>query len=288
MLRGLLARVATVLVGVTASIAPLAAQAPCPERMPLPAYAHNDYDNGAPLHDALRLGYAGVEADVVLVNGALLVAHDRRGARSGRTFETLYLRPLRELVARCATVQPRGRRFLLNVELKERSPAAYDSLTALLGRYSDLVASAHPLADTLERAPTRARQSPVEVMLVGWHPPLAELARRDTLLARVQAKITSIDGSVDTTSAAIGMVSLDYGKTVGRDRRHAGEWLATLRRAKLAVPGRLARVYNVPPRAEIYAVLLGAGVDLIGTEDLRRTRRELTRLLAVDRTDSAP
>ena len=130
---------AVAVLGLSVLGASLGAQTPCSDRAPLPAYAHNDYDNAAPLHDALRLGYTGAEADLVLVDGVLLVAHERLDARGGRTFEALYLRPLLDLVARCATVIAPPRKFLLSVELKERSRAAHDSLEALLGRYEDVV-----------------------------------------------------------------------------------------------------------------------------------------------------
>ena len=276
--------------------APLGVQIPCPEQAPLPAYAHNDYENRRPLWDALRLGFAGVEADVVLVDGALLVAHGRRGARPGRTLEALYLRPLRDLVKRCGTVLPVARAFLLNIEIKERSPAAHDSLVALLGRYPDVVGP----ADRGPAHPTKAGRAgppgepwpgaaPVEVVLVGWHPPLPELARQMPLLARVQQKLTSAEAVAPVTPAGlVRLVSLDYGKTIGRDRRGSDRWLAALRRAKAAGPGRLARVYNAPVHRAVYAALLAAGVDLIGTEDLAGTRRELDRVLAVDRRAGAP
>ena len=49
---------------------------------PLPqAHAHNDYEHTRPLHDALSHGFTSVEADVWLVDGELLVAHDRDGRR---------------------------------------------------------------------------------------------------------------------------------------------------------------------------------------------------------------
>ena len=278
LVRGLRFPSAVTAVGLNALLAPLGAQAACNEgRATLPAYAHNDYDNAAPLHDALRLGYTGAEADLVLVDGVLLVAHERRDARGGRTFEALYLRPLLDLVARCATVIAPPRKFLLSVELKERSRAAHDSLEALLGRYEDVVGTIDPQGDA--SAPVaRQREAPVEVVLVGWHPALEELARRSTLHARVQLKLGSPDAREPAQSALVRLVSLDYGKTIGRNRRRADAWLAALRRAKQAMPGRIARVYNVPVRAVVYAELLEAGVDLIGTEDLARTRRELARL----------
>jgi hypothetical protein len=270
------------IVGLSTLVAPLGAQTLCNDRATLPAYAHNDYDNAAPLHDALRLGYAGVEADLVLVDGVLLVAHARRDARPGRTFEALYLRPLRELVARCTKVISPTRRFLLNVELKERSRAAYDSLAALLGRYQDVVGSVESASAASARV-ARQREAPVEAVLVGWHPPIGELAERQTIHARVQLKIGSTESTDIAPSALVRLVSLDYGKTIGRDRSRAGAWLGALRSARDAMPGRVARVYNVPVRAEVYVELLEAGVDLIGTEDLSGTRRELARVHALRR-----
>jgi hypothetical protein len=246
--------------------APLAAQSPCPDHPPLPAYAHNDYENPSPLHDALRLGYAGVEADVVLVRGTLVVAHERRSARAGRTLEALYLRPLREVMQRCGGVLSSNHRFLLNIELKERSRSAYDSLVALLGRYGDLVGGAG-FAGSLD------------VVLVGWHPPAKELDRAIFPVAGIQRKIARLDARAEEDAGGlVRLVSLDYGKTIGRDLSRRDEWLAALRRAKGEGQGRIARVYDVPVRHEVYSLLLAAGVDLIGTEDLEGTRRELAQI----------
>ena len=62
---------------------------------PLPqAHAHNDYEHPRPLHDALSHGFTSVEADVWLVDGELLVAHDLEDVQPGRTLESLYLDPL--------------------------------------------------------------------------------------------------------------------------------------------------------------------------------------------------
>jgi len=97
-----------------AAFATGAVQPPCP-RSTLPAYAHNDYENARPLIDALRLGFSGVEADVFLVDGVLRVGHDRQQAQRGKTLETLYLIPLREIISRCGRLTHDGRGFLLAV-----------------------------------------------------------------------------------------------------------------------------------------------------------------------------
>src|SRR5438552_1521932 len=63
-------------------------------------HAHNDYLHKRPLLDALENGFCSVEADIHLVGGKLLVAHERQATSPERTLEALYLDPLRERVKR--------------------------------------------------------------------------------------------------------------------------------------------------------------------------------------------
>src|SRR5437773_10074144 len=61
-------------------------------------HAHNDYEHQRPLLDALDHGFCSVEADIYLVDGKLLVGHNRKDLRPNKTLETLYLEPLRERI----------------------------------------------------------------------------------------------------------------------------------------------------------------------------------------------
>src|SRR5262249_51413181 len=63
-------------------------------------HAHNDYEHKRPLFDALEHGFCSVEADIYLVDGQLLVAHQRNQVKSERTLQKLYLEPLRERVSK--------------------------------------------------------------------------------------------------------------------------------------------------------------------------------------------
>jgi hypothetical protein len=66
------------------------------------AHAHNDYEHDRPLYDALDHRFKSVEADIWLVDGELVVAHDAedvpQAAEQGRTLRSLYLEPLRQRV----------------------------------------------------------------------------------------------------------------------------------------------------------------------------------------------
>lgn len=221
------------------------------------------------MHDALALGYRGVEADFFLVRGQLLVAHDRRDVDARRTLEGMYLRPLRDIVARCGRVLPYGEPFLLNIEAKTKGPDSYHALMKLLARYQDML--------TVVRDGV-VHPGPIQVVLVGWHPPLEELAREPMRLAAVQWKLTSKTSVAPSQPAhLVRLVSLDYGKTIrwsgqGRPPARARGTLARLMRDRNQVPGRIARVYDLPANGAIYRWLLDSGVDLIGAKNLDTTR----------------
>lgn len=250
----------------------MSAQSDCP-RGALPAYAHNDYANPHPLHDALSLGYQGVEADVFLVGGELRLGHDRRAAEQGAAFEAQYLAPLRSLVARCETLTASGRPFLLNVELKEQSRPAFDTLVALLARYPELFAPGGNAVAGGHSAPA------LDIVLVGWDP-LVPADGSQMSLGR-QVRLRRADGrAVDTTDPSIRLISLDYSERMAKwwmrmvpARR--GRWLSTLRAVKMACPSQRIRAYHVPVDQRIYKELLAAGVDLIGTQSLAATARLL-------------
>lgn len=105
------------------------------------AHAHNDYEHDRPLHDALSNGFKSVEADVWLVDGELLVAHDRQDVQSGRTLESLYLRPLRDLAKReRGSIHPRDPdTFTLLVDIKSEAAATYLALHTALRRHRQIL-----------------------------------------------------------------------------------------------------------------------------------------------------
>jgi hypothetical protein len=260
--------------------AQLPAQSECP-RGRLPAYAHNDYLNEHPLYEALSLGYEGVEADVFLVTGELQLGHDRRAAAQDGNFETLYLEPLRALVARCGTLTADGQPFLLTVEIKETSRPTFDTLVAVLARYPDVFSPSSGQA-----AATGRGTPPVQAVLVGWYPP--GFADSISIPLSRQARLQHADKMpAEAADRAVGLISLDYAETIGRrwampwQRRH---WLSTIRATKAAFPARRIRAYHVPVNERIYRELLAAGVDLIGTPELAETARLLGGVAVQDKT----
>lgn len=72
---------------------------------PKPIHSHNDYWRKVPLFTALQQGCMSVEADVWLFdtpekNNTLYVGHDRAALQPGRTFQSLYIQPIVEILER--------------------------------------------------------------------------------------------------------------------------------------------------------------------------------------------
>jgi glycerophosphoryl diester phosphodiesterase len=114
---------------------PKAYDAPAVRALPS-AHAHNDYDHRRPLQDALDRGFNSVEADVWLVDGELLVAHDLADAKPGRTLESLYLQPLADRVrANHGQVYKHGRDFQLLIDIKSDGVSTYAAVDKALAKY---------------------------------------------------------------------------------------------------------------------------------------------------------
>lgn len=106
------------------------------------AHAHNDYLHDRPLLDALDSGFTSVEADVWLVDGQLLVAHDLVDVSPGRTLESLYLGPLRERVRANGGSVYAGddNTFQLLIDIKSDGPATYLAVHRALKRHQTMLA----------------------------------------------------------------------------------------------------------------------------------------------------
>src|SRR5438034_1872133 len=104
------------------------------------AHAHNDYEHKRPLFDALECGFCSVEADIWLVDGKLLVAHDRNQVEPERTLQALYLDPLRERARRNGgRVYLHGPEVTLMVDVKSDAEKTYTALREVLKEYSDVL-----------------------------------------------------------------------------------------------------------------------------------------------------
>lgn len=222
-------------------------------------HSHNDYEHPRPLFDALALGYASVEADVVL-DGGLLVTHDGVSIRG--TLRSLYLEPLQAMVSSAGAVLPDGGAFTLWVDLKQGSPALQDALAAELTAFA-------PMLTRFDDA--HVTEGAVTVVLTGNGSAKRALVDRPPprFWCRDDGQVQSQDPPADTKWR---YYAVDWLRTVG--------WTGTgtipeadLVKVKGALErahakGRKLRYYGSPDTPEYWRLMRELGLDFIGTDDL--------------------
>ena len=231
---------------------------------PLPlerAHAHNDYEHPRPLLDALAQGFCSVEADIFLVEGRLLVAHETSQTKPERTLETLYLDPLQERVRQHGgRVYPGGPGFTLLIDLKTDGEVTYAALKPVLERYASILT---------EFTPTDIRTNAVTVILSG-NRPLAVLAAESRRLAALDGRLTDLQSNL-----AVSLMPLvsDNGSAQFAWRGNGplpsdqAERLRALVQTAHA-QGRRIRFWGLPDQPAAWQALWDAGVDLINTDRL--------------------
>jgi len=243
---------------ITAGVTSLAQASPKPL---LRVHAHNDYQHTRPLLDALDHGFCSVEADVYLVDGRLLVAHDRSQVKPERTLDALYLDPLRERIRKNGGhVYPDGPEFTLLVELKGDWKTSYPVLRDVLKRYADLLTVFKD-----GKKETRA----IRVIITGH--------RSREMFAGETVRYASLDGDLadlDSSDSAdlIPWISGSWYQTF---KWHGTDAIPPDEKAKLKgivakahQQGRLVRFWGAPDKPAFWAELYADGVDLINTDDL--------------------
>ncbi|MGW0555980.1 phosphatidylinositol-specific phospholipase C/glycerophosphodiester phosphodiesterase family protein [Streptomyces sp. NPDC002926] len=239
------------------------------------AHAHNDYLHERPLHDALSHGFTSVEADVFLVNGELLVAHEPADLDPTRTLRSLYLDPLLTRVKANHGSVYRGYRrpVQLLVDIKTDGAAAYLELDRQLRHYRRMLSTC---------AYGHVRLGAVTPVISG------DRAARVPMEAQ-RVRYAFYDGRLEDlgTSAPASFVPL-----ISSNWTQSFSWLGTGRfpaaeRQKLHSivadahdHGQRVRFWATPDvagpdRDAVWTELLAARVDHINTDDLAALERFL-------------
>lgn len=236
------------------------------------AHAHNDYWHFRPLLQALDNGFMSVEADVHLLKGDLLVAHEAFFTRKGRSLEKLYLRPLYERAKAndFRSIYADGpQEFTLYIDIKQGCPHICDTLIAQLQRYADMLT-------VWEHG--KKRPGAVHVIM-GACGREHEWLNAEKRWFSFDAGFGAVGGVFDSTAIARVSTSLrSYCQWRGHGSM-APEELEQLRKAIAAAhaEGREVRFWAATNRPKVWELLLNEGADLINVDRLRRFRRFMER-----------
>jgi hypothetical protein len=235
-----------------------ASERPLPVSLP---HAHNDYLHPRPLLDALSYGFVSVEADIHLVDGKLLVAHDLDKTRADRTLESLYLEPLAERArANANRIHPGHEEFFLLIDIKSAASTTYAALRVVLERYEDVLT---------RFTDSDIQRGAVTVVLSG-NRPFDEIAGQRERLCGIDGRLSDLNrlppmGRMPWISDNWFQHFKWNGQgTMPDNERKKLETLVH----QVHAEGRRLRFWAHPDRPEAWRVLREAGVDFINTDRL--------------------
>ncbi len=244
------------------------------------AHAHNDYEHARPLFDALDEGFTSVEADIYLVGGELLVAHDPEDLDPARTLTSLYLEPLRQRVIDNHGGVYRGYRdFQLLIDIKTEGESTYAALDALLRepRYAFLWTT-YRYGHVRTRAVTA---------VVSGNRPRATMAAQPTRVAFYDGRIVDqSDLGPGSDAHLTPLVSDNWtklftwtgsGPMPEAEKAKLRDIVRTAHRAGPRVRFWATPDAPGPERDAIWRELVAATVDHINTDDLKGLADFLTR-----------
>jgi hypothetical protein len=229
------------------------------------AHSHNDYNRDRPLLDALACGFCSVEADIFLVDGRILVAHDFEDVTPENNLRDLYLDPL---LARCrqhkGRIYPDGPPVTLLIDIKDNGERTWTALKKVLRDYEEML-TIFSDAGTREKA--------VTVILSG-NRPRKMLEAESPRLAAMDGRLPDLKGDAPVT--LIPLVSSSWTsafrwKGIGDFQPEEKAKLRELVN-KAHAQGRRIRFWGLPLAPLMWEELYEAGVDLLNADQIAKLR----------------
>ncbi|GGI14889.1 phosphatidylinositol-specific phospholipase C/glycerophosphodiester phosphodiesterase family protein [Gottfriedia solisilvae] len=231
------------------------------------AHAHNDYEHSRPLMDALEHGFTSVEADVWLIDGELLIAHDREDIRPDRTLKSLYLDPLLERVKeKHGTVYPGyDKGFTLWIDVKSEDEATYRVIHEQLKKYQNMLT---------KFLPSGVNQGAITVYISGNRPRIL-MENQPVRYAGYDGRMSDLGSSA--SNEFIPIISDNWtkyftwmgnGEISASEKEKLNYIVATAHANGQKVRFWATPDMQSPAREAVWKELLNAGVDYINTDDL--------------------
>jgi glycerophosphoryl diester phosphodiesterase len=199
----------------------------------------------------------------------LLVAHDLAQSSSERTLQSLYLDPLfQRFLAHKGRIYDASGEFTLLIDIKSAEGPTYQALRALLVSYAN-----RPNGQGFLTRTVRGVTEPGAVTtIVSGGVVAADVEAEWERYVGIDGRSTDLDST--RPASVMPLISERWGQLFTWDGRGA---MPAAERAKLKafvdaahLKGRRVRFWATPERPAVWQELLGAGVDLINTDDLAR------------------
>lgn len=227
-------------------------------------HGHNDYLQPVPLTRALEFGLGSLEADIYLVDGELRVGHERWQLRPGRTLQSMYLDPLRDIVRKRGKLRSDGEPLVLLVDIKADGTAVYRHLRSALEPYQELLT--HYVDGRIEAGA-------VTILLSGSRPRRLVAADADRWCA-LDGRFSDLESDPLPPLDLVPWVSGSWRAVsdwTGSDELMSDELERVGRLIRMAHDqGRSVRFWGAPDRKEAWAAFHDLDVDCICTDQPKK------------------
>jgi len=214
-------------------------------------HSHNDYLRNIPFWEAASANAMSIEVDVILLRDTLFVAHEKESIRSNRTFENLYLEPLRQSAD-------------LSFSLHPSLQLLVDCKTEALSTLALIIKKCEAYKKFLYQPETGKG---AKIIISGNRPPASDYNNSPPYLFFDHQSIDDLD---KISFEKIGMVSLPFYKFV---RWNGKDTIPALEKEKVLKITQSVHKYQVPFRfwatpdtPDAWKFLPELGVDFINTD----------------------
>jgi len=214
-------------------------------------HSHNDYLRNIPFWEAASAHAMSIEVDVILLRDTLFVAHEKESIRSNRTFENLYLEPLRQSAD-------------LSFSLHPSLQLLVDCKTEALSTLALIIKKCEAFKKFLYQPETGKG---VKIIISGNRPSSSDYNNSPPYLFFDHQSIDDLD---NIPFEKIGMVSLPFYKFV---RWNGKDTIPALEKEKVLKITQSVHKYKVPFRfwatpdtPEAWKMLPELGIDFINTD----------------------
>ena len=225
-------------------------------------HSHNDYLQDVPFWIAYANQMESIEADVILMDNELYVAHEKESIQDDRTLVSLYLDPIRKAFE--LNLGP-PKNFQLLIDIKTEPYAALNKLEEVLRNYRDILTG---------------NQAKVSIVISGNRPKTNEYSNYPDYIQFDYQSITDIS---DLPLDKIALISLNFNKLSSwkGEGKMVEQELEELKKA-IEIAHSLnkpLRFWAVPDTETAWKTLLDLGVDYINTDKPFEARYYLETLV---------
>ncbi|KAK4452479.1 hypothetical protein QBC34DRAFT_293622 [Podospora aff. communis PSN243] len=258
--------------------------------VPFPCHSHNDYWRKVPFFSAIHAGCIGTEADVWLRNEDLLVGHDLAALQPNRTFQSLYVNPIVEILEHNnpeTEFYNEKRRGIFDTDPSQTLILLVDLKTGGAETWPWVMKQLQPLREKgwlsfYQDGKVHERQ--VTVVGTGNTPFELIVANSNYRDAFFDAPLDKLENSgYNSTNSYYASVS--FWQTIGnvwfRGGQPSPDQLAKIRAQikEAHSRGLYARYWELPPwpihvRNHVWQILVEEGIDLLNVDDLDGATKE--------------